>query len=85
MTTVPDDPTTFADDEEVIISYRTSAKVVKTSVTVINSPFQDYTHSDDHRQSTILKVSIVLGYRDSTTNANTLKIINKAVCVSILS
>ena len=30
----------------------TTAQVVETSVTVNNSPIQDYFHSDDHVQST---------------------------------
>ena len=30
----------------------TTAQVVETSVTVNNSPFQDYFHPDDHVQST---------------------------------
>ena len=30
----------------------TTAQVVETSVTVINSPFQDYIHMDDHVSST---------------------------------
>ena len=35
----------------------TSAQVVETSVTVTNSPFQGYTHQDDHaRQTTDLKL-----------------------------
>ena len=30
----------------------TTAQVVETSVTVINSPFQDYIHMDDHASPT---------------------------------
>ena len=32
----------------------TTAQVVETSATVINSPIQDYTHLDDHTQPTYI-------------------------------
>ena len=34
----------------------TTAQVVETSVTVTNSTFQNYTHSDDHTRQTIINI-----------------------------